>query len=70
MELVADALIDEARRQTGLERFDSDSFREGLGILVADLNREAPGERFMQRNHKDIVAALATRLDHLPAEAG
>lgn len=62
MELVADALIDEARRQTGLERFDSDSFREGLGILVADLNREAPGDRFMQRNHKDIVAALASRL--------
>ena len=61
-QLNAEALIDEARRSTGLERFDSESFREGLGILVSDFNREAPAEPFVERNRKDIVAALAARL--------
>lgn len=60
--LNADELIAEAQRTTGLQRFDSDSFREGLHILVEDLNREAPAEHFVERNRKDIVAALATRL--------
>ena len=34
-----DELIDAARKATGLERFDSESFREGLGVLLADANR-------------------------------
>ncbi|MFT3965548.1 MAG: sulfotransferase [Sphingobium sp.] len=37
-ELVVDQLIEQARKATGLERFDSDSFREGLEIIVADYN--------------------------------
>jgi len=61
-ELNSDALIEEAQQTTGLRRFDSDSFREGLDILVADMNREAPAEPFVERNRRDIVAALATRL--------
>jgi hypothetical protein len=61
-QLNADELISEAQLATGLQRFDSDSFREGLDILVADLNREAPTEPFVERNRRDIVAALAIRL--------
>lgn len=37
-ELVVDQLIEQAQKNTGLETFDSDSFREGLDILVADYN--------------------------------
>lgn len=61
-QLNADALIEAARKQTGLEKFDSESYREGLDILVADLNQEGASERFFQRNQNDIVKALATRL--------
>lgn len=61
-ELNPDALIEEAQRTTGLRRFDSDSFREGLDILVADFNREAPAEPFVERNRNLVVSALATRL--------
>lgn len=35
----ADQLVERAHRQTGLDSFESDSFREGLEILVADANR-------------------------------
>lgn len=61
-QLNAEELIARAQRTTGLQRFDSDSFREGLDILVSDLNREAPAEPFVERNQNDIVAALANRL--------
>src|SRR4029453_6225773 len=61
-QLNAEELIARAQRTTGLQRFDSDSFREGLAILVSDLNREAPAEPFVERNQNDIVAALANRL--------
>src|SRR4030095_13131930 len=61
-QLNAEELIARAQRTTGLQRFDSDSFREGLAILVSDLNREAPAEPFVERNQNAIVAALATRL--------
>lgn len=60
--LVAEELIDDARRTTGLDHFDSESFREGLEILVSDLNREDVAEPFVERNRKDIVGALASRL--------
>lgn len=35
---VVDQLIEQAQKNTGLEKFDSDSFREGLDILIADHN--------------------------------
>jgi Sulfotransferase family len=60
--LVADASIEEARRTTGLERFDSESFREGLEILIAGLNGQDLTEAAALRNHNDIVAALSRRL--------
>ena len=41
MEFQPDALIEEARRQTGLADFGGDSFREGLGHFTDSLNRDA-----------------------------
>ena len=38
--LVANQLIDAAQKTTGLSDFGGDSFREGLDILVADVNRD------------------------------
>ena len=60
--LNADELVAQAQRDTGLTAFDSDSFREGLGILVGDLNREGAADHFVERNRRDIVSALAKRL--------
>lgn len=60
--LVTDELIAAARAATGLEAFDSESYREGLDILVADLNAEGAGGRFYQRNRNDIITLLARRL--------
>jgi hypothetical protein len=61
-QLVADELIEEARRATGLARFDSDSFREGLDVLLADLNRGERPDASHQRLRGGIVGALANRL--------
>ncbi len=61
--LVVDQLIEEAQRATGLERFDSDSFREGLGILVSDVNADAERpEPLVDRFRGDVVKALSDRL--------
>ena len=59
---VADELIDAARKATGLQRFDSESFREGLGVLLADANKVNYPEVGFQRFRSAIVSALATRL--------
>lgn len=61
-QLVADELIGEARRATGLERFDSDSFREGLEIFVADVNGSRPPQAAIERLRGAVVATLAARL--------
>ena len=60
--LVADQLIEEARQQTGLERFDSDSYREGLDILVSDLNAITLSEAGAARNRSSLLALLSARL--------
>lgn len=60
--LVADELIEEARKATGLQRFDSESFREGLGVLLTDANKLNYPEMGWQRIRGAIVSALATRL--------
>ncbi len=39
-QLVADRLIEQARKATGIADFDSDSYREGLDVLVRDVNRQ------------------------------
>lgn len=60
--LVAEELIDEARRATRLERFDSESFREGLEILLGDLGRDERPESLLERSRAAIIQALALRL--------
>jgi hypothetical protein len=62
--LALDELVDEARARTGLERFDSDSYREGLGLLVADINdtAELRGPDKVVRFRGDLVTHLASRL--------
>ena len=62
VKLVANELIEEAQRKTRLQRFDSESFREGLEILVSDINRDERAEPLVQRFRDGLVTALATRL--------
>jgi hypothetical protein len=57
-----DQLIEEARRSTGLERFDSESYREGLEILLSDLSRGERPHDADQRIRDSLVKALAARL--------
>ncbi len=61
--LVTDELIEEAQRATGLERFDSNSFREGLDVIAADINQgeERPPE-LLARLRYGLVKALSDRL--------
>jgi hypothetical protein len=59
---VADQLIEEAQRATGLTRFDSDSFREGLNIYLADTNKLDIPEQMLPRLRGTVVGALANRL--------
>jgi len=61
-ELVVDELVAEAQRRTGLQRFDSETFREGLGILVADINRDERPEPLVERVREVLVKALTDRL--------
>jgi hypothetical protein len=61
-QLVADELVEQAQRATGLERFDSDSFREGLEIFLAGINDGQPPAAAIERLRGAVVAALSTRL--------
>ena len=38
-QIVADALIDQAIKDTGIDTFDSDSYREGLDVFLGDFNK-------------------------------
>jgi len=60
--LVVDELIEQAHQNTGFDHFDSNSYREGLEVLVADLNAENPADSYVERNRRDIITALSTRL--------
>ena len=61
-ELVVDELVAESQRRTGLQRFDSETFREGLGILVADINRDERPEPLVERVREVLLKALIDRL--------
>jgi Sulfotransferase family len=61
-ELVVDELVAEAQRRTGLQHFDSDTFREGLGILVSDINRDERPEPLVERVREVLLKALVDRL--------
>ncbi len=62
--LVAGALIDEARKATGIVDFDSETYREGLEVLVRDVNRHAANysEGGFARVKNDIGHYLRNRL--------
>lgn len=61
-QLVADALIEQAMKKTGLDRFDSNSYREGLDVLLADYNSSEHPEPLIQRMGGNLVQMLADRL--------
>ena len=60
--LVAQQLIEQAQKATGLEHFDSDSYREGLDIFLSDVNAGQAPEAAVQRIQGAVVQALANRL--------
>jgi len=60
--LVADALVEQAIKKTGLDRFDSSSWREGLDVLVADYNTTEHPEPLIQRMSGNLVQMVADRL--------
>lgn len=68
--LVTDELIEEAQKTAGLTQFGGDSFREGLEILVADINRDTERpEQFVARSRHGFIKALADRLKVIDALA-
>lgn len=58
--LVADELIAKAQSATGLEDFGSDSYREGLDILLGDYN--ANGASANERLQGSLMMSLCNRL--------
>ncbi len=62
MALVAEELIEQARQVTGLERFDSEAFREGLEILLRDIDAGGAPAAALERTRANVVQALANRL--------
>ena len=68
--LITEQLVEQARRRTGLKDFDTETFREGLGILLADWNEQEASEAAAERFGTAIVDALCIRLqvnDYLAA---
>jgi hypothetical protein len=59
---VADELIEAAQKATGLNRFDSESFREGLDVLLANANKVDYPEMGIARWRSSLIDALSTRL--------
>lgn len=62
--LAADALIEQARQKTGLDDFGGDSFREGLDVLISDVNAtiDQRAEQGLARLTGNMINALANRL--------
>jgi hypothetical protein len=59
---VADELIEAAQKATGLQRFDGESFREGLDVLLAAASKVDYPEMGIARMRNGVIGALATRL--------
>jgi hypothetical protein len=60
--LVADALIEQAMTTTGFDRFDSDSWRGGLDVLLADYNASEHPEPLIERMRGGLTQSLIDRL--------
>ena len=61
-QLNADELIETAQKATGLHRFDSESFREGLEVLVAATNADNRSDEHVALMGDSLVKLLADRL--------
>lgn len=61
-DLNADQLVEAAQRSTGLEDFDSMSFREGLELYCSDFNRNKRSDEAVDNNSAVIIKNLADRL--------
>lgn len=65
-QIVADALVEQAHKDTGIGAFDSDSYREGLDVFVEDFNDGIAIGRYtengIQRAKDDSLHYLRTRL--------
>jgi hypothetical protein len=59
---VAEALVEATQKATGLQHFDSESFRPGLETLLADTNKMDYSDAGREQLRAAIVGALATRL--------
>jgi hypothetical protein len=57
-----DQLVDRACRTAGLDRFDSETFLEGLALLADEMNRQDLPEANAERFAGSVVSVLATRL--------
>ena len=71
--LVADALIEQAMKKTGFNQFDSNSWREGLDVLLADYNSSEHPEPLLERMSGNLVQMLSDRLattDYLAQRPG
>jgi hypothetical protein len=60
--LVAEALIESAIAKTGFDGFDSESWREGLDVLLADYNSSEHPEPLIERMRGNLVQTIADRL--------
>lgn len=59
----SNSIIEKARTRVGIEQFDSESFREGLDILVSDINASAfISENGLRGLEKILIGQLAARL--------
>jgi hypothetical protein len=58
----AEAMIAEAKRQTGFDDFGDLPFREGLGVLIETFDRHVQDPEGRKRCHDRLVMLLATRL--------
>jgi Sulfotransferase family len=60
--LIADALVEEAIRNTGFSDFGGDSWREGLDILLGDFNAGIYPDSGIERMRASLITTLADRL--------
>ncbi len=60
--IIADALVDTAVTQTGLTDFGGESWREGLSVLLGDVNKQAMSEAGHARMGASLAKILVDRL--------
>lgn len=60
--LIAEQFIEDARKATGLDDFGGDSFREGLEILLGDVNADNRPDELNARLRGQVMQSLTNRL--------